>query len=445
MVWSSWKWSLGIFLLSGCHLIFSFKDPAPGKDATLDRPFVDGGRNDLFAKDKIAASEIDAQAPPIASLLSAANAVVPEKGGYAIAPWREHFLVLWVEMLPARQSYDVYLADVSPDGSMTSWPMAADIDGIDELRQPSGSVFQAFDLRLVPSLTSEDQFIFYYTMTNDGSTAFHWFFLDMATPTPSMTQVSSEKPLLDASLFPAGDGFGLIYATSDNIMLRTLSSTGAQQNEYTLLSSTGIRFPRSCWIEGQDTKETLFVIWNHSGKITSNLFEIESSITLAKEIGQQQVMDTNINTRNDPMVEKGKSGDVLAVWEHNDDAKNIVRLYFMSFETQTGAPRWSETRELLNTNFYESWDYDLKPVGDRMWIAWESDHETALTQIRLGSLDLASTEAPATIPSSMLSDGLGEFNWPKIATTPNGLVGAFFRGNYRGEKGVFFKLGEGSP
>ncbi len=129
-----------------------------------------------------------------------------------------------------------------------------------------------------------------------------------------------------------------------------------------------------------------------------------------------------------PSLAALNDGSLMVAWRSEE------QVVLMALNPDTTL-RWLAPRRINQPNLDESLDFALAVDQDHAVVMWESDRETALTQIKVDFFPLA--EETANSNPTILTDPLYPFHQPQIARGSKGL-GAIVRGAVEGTHGTFF-------
>jgi hypothetical protein len=350
------------------------------------------------------------------SVLSRQYDVAFDGSGYAIA---------WVEYPAGSFQRRIMFALVSSQGHVVSGP------------QTLGAIEE--NMTYIELLARADRFMLFYQRQGDSG-------LDVMRVEPQADRFAVDHSYLNASLTaaqvaPAGDGFVIAYRSGVTCLA---GQTGAANQIYlrqldanaTVLSSTGD--PLECSGKTQtgpkliSTGSQHLVLWldYRSGRINRyGLVDAE----LALVGGQTQPVATTPTTQSTPQLAHDGLDRALVTW--NDDNQMMLR----ALDDSSG-PLWDGVAMPIPANRATSLAWATAGGDGRFGLAWESDLEHTLTQIRFASLSSSQlSEKPSSLASQLLTNPDYGYCCPKLTRGAGGFA-VVFVGNVAGEHGLFFKV-----
>ncbi len=357
-------------------------------------------------------SHADAAVDSFGKLVTGQGSLVLQ---HDLAPYRDGFAVAWAGYLLDRQIEALHLTILSSSGevlvpSQTIHPLP------DRLR----------DLWVLPD--PDGISIFYHT---HDSFKLHLTRLHLNEQDPG--EVAPHQATLGSYSYPypfrTAAGYGVVFAKNvtcstisgyhNTIHIRPFDEDGVATADAQPIHCSSTWQNYSTAVE---TNQGIIVAWAEGPHVV--IATLNQDLGIIR--GPAGLPDSWDNAH--PSLAALKDGSLMVAWRSEE------QVVLMALNPDT-TPRWSAPRRINQPNLEESLNFALAVDQDHAVVMWESDWETALTQIKVEFFPLAGETANSH--PTILTDPRYPFHQPQIARGSKGL-GAIVRGAVEGTHGTFF-------
>jgi hypothetical protein len=252
-------------------------------------------------------------------------------------------------------------------------------------------------------------------------------------------QAVSEHYVYGVAVAWSGERFALLSESEDTVTIDTSTKT-VYRLHLRLLTGELVSLgepspidpgtedqdhPTLTWLPGAEAGAGRFVaLWREQDRIRGVRLDGEGAVVEAPAA----IFDTDSTQYSPRAAPIDSAGALLICWREATSAGPLFLLH----------DTWSAPHKLLPDNRRESLDYTIGAREGRAVIAWESDVDSALSQILVGRIDLAGGETELSRVVS-LTDPAHPFWVPQAVASAHGFA-VLFSGTVDGSDRLYLRL-----